>query len=203
MESTINLNERIQSNLDFESLAISEKYSIYRTVYDGEFSKEAFLKRVEENRSLSYRGNAKENHSLELNIECPEFKSLDTFFLSSLKRIHSQVSNRISKFSWVYTQTKDFTEHWMHDHKCLHRFNKSNLTTQWVCVFYIQIPFKIEKKEGDLLFKDENGIFSKFTPKEREVIIFSGDLQHMTTPNQHSDIDRISYVSNFNFIKIW
>ena len=88
----------------------------------------------------------------------------------------------------------------MHDHKCLHRFNKSNLTTQWVCVFYIQIPFKIEKKEGDLLFRDENGIFSKFTPKEREVIIFSGDLHHMTTPNQHSDIERISYVSNFNFI---
>ena len=99
MESTINLNERIQSNLDFESLAISEKYSIYRTVYDGEFSKEAFLKRVEENRSLSYKGNAKENHSLELNIECPEFKSLDTFFLSSLKKIHSHVSNKISKFS--------------------------------------------------------------------------------------------------------
>lgn len=203
MENTINLNEQIRSNSDFESLIISDKFSIYRTVYNGEFLKENFLKRVEENRSLDYKGNARENHSLELNIECPEFKSVDNFFLSSLERIHSQTSNRISKFSWVYTQTKDFTEQWMHDHKNLHRFNKSNLTTQWVCVFYVQVPSEMEEGEGNLLFRDENGIFSKFTPKERDVIIFSGDLQHMTTPNQHSDAKRISYVSNFNFIQIW
>lgn len=202
MENIVNLNEQIQSSSYLESLAISDKFSIYRGKYDGEFSKQDFLKRVEENRSLNYKGNARDNHSLELNIECPEFKSVDNFFLRTLERIHSQTSDRVSKFSWVYTQTKDFTEHWMHDHKNLHRFNKSNLTTQWVCVFYIQVPPEMIKGEGDLLFRDEHGVFSKYSPGEREVVIFSGELQHMTTPNQHSDTERISYVSNFNFIQL-
>lgn len=202
MENTVNLNEQVQSRLDFQPLTVSEKYTVYRTFYKGKFTREDFLKRVEKNKSLGYVGNADKNHSLELNIECPEFQSVDNFFLDSLKKIPVQPSNRVSKFSWVYTQTKDFTAHWMHDHKNLHRFNKSTLTTQWVCVFYVQVPREMEIGEGNLLFRDENGIFSKYTPKEREVIIFSGDLQHMTTPNQRSEAKRISYVSNFNFVQL-
>ena len=135
-----------------------------------------------------------------MNIECSEFISVDNFFIDCLKEINNLKPQKISKFSWIYTQTKDFSTQWMHAHKYLHRFDKSHLNTQWVCVFYIDIPNEMKLGEGDLLFKDETDKFHSITPKENDVVIFSGDIQHMTIPNQSSGTDRISYVSNFNFI---
>ena len=135
-----------------------------------------------------------------MNIECEEFKSIDNFFIKSIQSIDNINVDRISKFSWIYTQTKSFSEQWMHAHTKLHRFNKSHLNTQWVCVFYISIPNDMKTDEGNLLFKTEDDKFFSLTPNENEVVIFSGDIQHMTVPNQSSNEDRISYVSNFNFV---
>jgi len=53
--------------------------------------------------------------------------------------------------------------------------------------------------EGDLVFKTENADLYRFTPKEYDLLIFSGLLDHMTIPNENSSLDRISYVSNFSF----
>ena len=39
----------------------------------------------------------------------------------------------------------------------------------------------------------------KFTPKENEIILFSGTLNHMVTPIPNAEIDRIVYASNFNY----
>jgi len=182
-----------------EEIKISDIFTIYKTQYTGSFSKEDFIKKVEQNKNL-HNHNIKNNHSLEMNIECPEFKLIDEFFIKCIKSIDNTNTDKISKFSWIYTQTKSFSEQWMHAHKTLHRFNKSNLNTKWVCVFYISIPNDMKSTEGNLVFKTENDEFFYLTPEENDVIIFSGDIQHMTLPNQNSDKDRISYVSNFNFI---
>ena len=200
MENMINLNELGQSNLDLQTFVLSDKFKVYKTTFQSDFTKSDFLKRVEENKSLYYRRDLKDNHSLEMNIECPEFKAIDNFYIRTLQNIDSVDTQSISKFSWVYTQTKDFSAQWMHEHTHLHRFDKSHLNTQWVCVFYISIPDEMKKGEGDLLFKNEKDEFFCFTPRERDVVFFSGDLAHMTVPNQSSDTSRISYVSNFNFL---
>lgn len=195
----ISLNEIKQSNSEYQSFVLSDKFTIYKTTFKHKFSKEDLIKRVEENKMLYYKNNITKNHSLEFNIECPEFKSIDNFFIQSLQKIDGVDVSKISKFSWVYTQTKLFSEQWMHTHKSLHRFNKSHINTQWVCVFYISIPTDMINGEGDLLFKNENDEFFSLTPNENDVVIFNGDIQHMTIPNQSSNDIRISYVSNFNF----
>lgn len=183
-----------------ERIKLSDKFTIYKTTFNSSFSKNDLKIRIEENKSLYFEDKIKNNHSLEMNIVCPEFNEIDDFFIKCLKTIDNVKINRVSKFSWIYTQTKTFSEQWMHAHTKLHRFNKSHLNTQWVCVFYISIPNDIKSGEGNLLFKDENDKFFSLTPNENQVVIFSGDIQHMTLPNQNSNEDRISYVSNFNFI---
>jgi len=181
-----------------ENIKLSDKFTIYKTTFKNNFSKDDLKTRIEQNKSLYYENTMKNNHSLEMNIECPEFREIDNFFMKCLETIDKLKINKFSKFSWIYTQTKDFSAQWMHSHKKLHRFDKSHINTQWVCVYYIDIPLEMKKGEGDLLFKDENDKFFSVTPKENDVVIFSGDIQHMTLPNQSSDTNRVSYVSNFN-----
>ena len=195
----ISLNEIKQSNPDFQSFVLSDNFTIYKTTFKDKFSKEDLIKRIENNKMLYYKNDITKNHSLEFNIECNEFKSVDDFFIKYLQKIDNVDITKKSKFSWVYTQTKSFSEQWMHTHKSLHRFNKSCINTQWVCVLYISIPTDMVNGEGDLLFKNENDEFFSFTPIEGDVVMFSGDIQHMTIPNQSSNDIRISYVSNFNF----
>lgn len=200
MENMINLNELEQSNTDLQTFVLSDTFKVFKTTFQNGFTKNAFLKRVEENKSLYYKKDIEDSHSLEMNIECPEFKSIDNFYIETLQKLDDISTQNVSRFSWVYTQTKDFSAQWMHEHTYLHRFNKSHINTQWVCVFYISIPDEMKKEEGNLVFKNEKDEFFYFTPKEKDVVIFSGNLPHMTVPNQSSDTNRISYVSNFNFL---
>ncbi len=200
MENMISLNDLEQSNIGLQTFVLSDTFKVYKTTFQSDFTKDDFLKRVEENKSLYYKKDIRDNHSLEMNIECPEFRSIDNFYIKTLQNIDDIDTQNISKFSWVYTQTKDFSAQWMHEHTHLHRFDKSHLNTQWVCVFYISIPDEMKKGEGNLLFKNEKDEFFYFTPKERDVVFFSGDLPHMIVPNQSSDTSRVSYVSNFNFL---
>lgn len=196
----INLNELEQSNLELQTFTLSDKFKVYKTTFKSSFVKGDFIKRVEENKSLYYKSEIEDKHSLEMNVECPEFKAIDAFFIKTIQAIDNVSIQDVSKFSWVYTQTKDFSAQWMHEHTHLHRFDKSHITTQWVGVFYIAVPDKMKKDEGNLVFKNEQGEFFYFTPKENDVVIFGGDLPHMTVPNQSSDTNRVSYVSNFNFL---
>ena len=194
-------------------IKLSNQFTIYKTKYDREYSKEDFLQVVELNKSLPYIGNFKDDHSLTLNIECKEFKSVDNFFIRTLDSLFDIKTDKVSKHSWIYTQTQDFSADWMHNHKNLHRFvetkyalgkptPKSYISTTWVCVFYIQIPDKLENGKGDLLFSTEDNKTHRITPEENEIVIFSGDLNHMTLPTDGIPTKRISYVSNFNF-NIW
>jgi hypothetical protein len=183
-----------------QEIKLSNQFKIYKTTFKHNFLKDDFKKRIEENKALYYNKEIQNNHSLEMNIECDEFLSIDNFFIKCLKEMDNTITEKISKFSWIYTQTKSFSTQWMHAHTQLHRFNKSHINTKWVCVFYIDIPIEMKSGEGDLLFKDEIDKFHSIKPKENDVIIFDGNIYHMTIPNQSSETDRISYVSNFNFI---
>ncbi len=195
----INLNELEQSNFKYQPFVLSDKYTIYKTKFESIFPKQSFIKRIQTNKALYSRSNIRENHSLETSLECPEFRYVDSFFINAIQEITNCKTDRVSKYSWVYTQTQDFSVNWMDNHKDLHRFEKSYITTDWVCVLYVQIPPDMVYGEGDLVFRTENDNLYKFTPQEDDLLIFSGLLDHMTVPNQSSSMDRISYVSNFSF----
>lgn len=182
-----------------EEIKLSDKYTVYKTKFKSKFSKGDLIKRIETNKLLYSRSNVRDNHSLEVSIKCPEFEYIDNFFVDTIQKITNCKTDKVSKYSWVYTQTQDFAVNWMDNHKDLHRFQKSHILTEWVCVLYVQIPPDMVHGEGDLVFRTENNSLHTFTPKENDLLIFSGLLDHMTVPNQSSSMNRISYVSNFSF----
>ena len=177
-----------------EEFKLSNEYTVYRVKYNGEYSREDFIKRVTQNASLR---NTKTYKSVESRvfISCKEFDSVDKHVISVL----GSTADRIAKLSWVYTQKKDFNMI-MHKHDYLHyTTEKTNLKTEWTCVFYIQIPKNLDKGEGDIIFMTEDKKLHTFIPRENDILIFPGTLYHMVTPIPNAEIDRVVYASNFNF----
>ena len=177
---------------------LSDEYTIYKINYKSEYSKENFIKRINQNKSIINQIKDKNVEDRVL-IECNEFKSVSDYIVSILEIIEDRKINSIAKSSWVYTQKSDFNMI-MHKHDyLLYTTEKTKLKTEWTCVFYIQIPKKITKGEGDITFMTEDKKLHTFTPKENDIIIFPGTLYHMVTPIPNAEIDRIVYASNFNF----
>lgn len=177
-----------------EKFKLSNEYTVYRTKYSGEYSREDFIKRVTQNASLQSNKKYKSVES-RVYISCKEFDSVDRCVIDTL----DASADRVAKLSWVYTQKKDFTMI-MHKHDYLHyTTEKTNLETEWTCVFYIQIPKNLEQGEGDIVFMTEDKKLHTFIPKENDLLIFPGTLYHMVTPIPNAEIDRVVYASNFNF----
>ena len=177
-----------------EEFKLSNEYTVYRAKYDGEYSKQDFIKRVIQNASLR---NTKPYKSVESRvfISCKEFDSVDRHVINAL----GSTADRIAKLSWVYTQKKDFNMI-MHKHDYLYyTTEKTSLKTEWTCVFYIQIPKNLDKGEGDIIFMTEDKKLHTFVPEENDILIFPGTLYHMVTPIPNAEIDRVVYASNFNF----
>ena len=181
-----------------EKFKLSDEYVIYKVNHKSIYSKERFIKRISQNKSIL---NQKKDKNVEdrVLIECDEFKSVSDYVVSILEIIEARKINSIAKSSWVYTQKSDFNMV-MHKHDyLLYTTEKTKLKTEWTCVFYIQIPKKITNGEGDITFMTEDKKLHTFIPKENDIIIFPGTLYHMVTPIPNAEIDRIVYASNFNF----
>ena len=183
---------------NIQKYKLSDKYTIYKLNYTPNYSKETLIQRINQNKNIK---NKKQDKDVDDNflIECVEFKSISNYIISILKIIENKKFNKIAKDSWIYTQKRNFTPN-MHKHEfLLYSDKKTKLKTEWTCVFYIQIPKKITKGEGDITFMTEDKKLHTFTPKENDIIIFPGTLYHMVTPIPNAEIDRIVYASNFNF----
>ena len=182
-----------------ESYKLSDKYTVYRTKYSGEYTKGNFLNRVTETEAL-FAGKTFDNHnSLQTYLECDEFHSVDRYALNCLREITSQKIERHFRSSWLYVQVPEFKLEWMHTHDWLESSNRIKLKTNWTYVYYIQIPTNLKEDQGDLVFKTEDKNLHKITPKENEIIFFPGDIPHMPIPTIGSDINRIVYTSNINY----
>lgn len=183
---------------NIEKYKLSDQYTVYRVKYNCNHTKEDFIKRISQNKSLIDKKPIKNVEDRFL-IECSEFKLLNDYIVNVLENIENKKIKNVAKTSWVYTQKKDFNMI-MHKHDyLLYTTEKTKLKTEWTCVFYIQIPKKIKEGEGDIIFMTEDKKLHKFTPKENDIMIFSGTLNHMVTPIPNAEIDRVVYASNFNF----
>lgn len=183
---------------NLEQFNLSKKYSVYRTFYTGEFSKENFLTRVRQNEDLYFYKSFKTENSLDINLSCIEFKSIDDYVISLLKNDLNLNTEKVAKSNWIYIQTPEFDLQWMHTHEFLESTNRTNLRTQWTYVFYVQIPLNLKQGDGNIIFKTEDGNMHTFIPKEKEILIFPGDLLHIATPSQSGKYDRVVYAGNVN-----
>ena len=184
---------------DSEHYDLSEKYTIYKTTYNNEYSKYDFLNRIKQNELLYHGKKTEYPNSLETHVECREFESVDNQALTFLRKKLSQDISKYIRSSWIYVQVPDFKMEWMHTHEWVESSNRTTLKTQWTFVFYIQIPLNLKDGEGDLIFKTEDGALHSFTPKENDILFFPGDLPHMPTPTIGSESNRIVYTTNLNY----
>ena len=183
---------------NIEVFNLSKEHTVYRTKYSAEYAKEDFIRRIAQNKSIITKKINKKVEDRVL-IECNEFDSINRYVVKTLESIEGKKLDKIAKSAWVYTQKSDFSMI-MHKHDFLHyTTEKTSLETKWTCVFYIQIPKNLKEGEGDIVFMTEDKKLHTFTPKENDIIIFSGKLYHMVTPILNAEIDRVVYASNFNF----
>lgn len=189
----------IKNQTQVESFKLSDKYTIYKTKYNGIYSKESFLNRTYQNESLYFYKSFKTENSLDIEIECDEFNSVDSQVINFCKQQLGCDTSRIAKSRWIYMQVPEFNMHWMHTHEYLESTNRTNLKTEWTFVFYIQIPPNMNTGDGDIKFQTEDGILHTFIPTENDILIFPGDIPHIAMPSPSGEIDRIVYASNLNF----
>jgi len=185
---------------NLEKFKLSDKFTVYRTKYNGKYNKENFIERVNDNKSLVVKKTIGGIDEKRLVIECDEFKSIDSFLINTLEEIKKEKIVKSAKFSWIYTQKNSQTMVDMHKHDFLQYYTeKTKLETEFTCVFYIQIPKNLKEDEGNIVFMTEDKKLHKFIPYENEILIFSGKLNHMITPIPNAEIERVVYASNFNF----
>jgi hypothetical protein len=60
------------------------------------------------------------------------------------------------------------------------------------------MPNNLKDDEGNIVFMTEDKNIHKFIPKENDILLFSGKLQHMIIPMPNAEMDRIVYATNFN-----
>lgn len=194
----LTLTSYTECNMNIEKFNLSKEHTIYRTKYSAEYTKEDFIKRIAQNKSVITKKVDKKVEDRVL-IECNEFSSVNNYVIEVLESIEGKKIDKVAKLGWVYTQKEDFTMI-MHKHDYLYyTTEKTNLETKWTCVFYIQIPKNLKEGEGDIIFMTEDKKLHTFTPKENDILIFSGKLYHMVTPIPSAEVDRVVYASNFNF----
>jgi hypothetical protein len=199
MENITNIIRPQSYDDNITKLKLSEKYTLYKTKYDGRFEKESFKKRIEENKNLYFYDSDKMSNSLLFYIECIEFNHVDEYVLDIFKKILDKEINVYSKSSWIYTQIQSFDMNWMHTHENLFSSNKTNLKTEYTFVFYIQIPKNLKDGEGDIVFKTEDNKLFNYSPEENDILIFPGEIEHMAVPTKSSNEDRLVYANNISF----
>lgn len=184
-----------------EIIEIGENEFIYKSRYEGSFTKKDFLFRFEQNKKIS---TIPYDNSIWIEFECDEFKSIDYFILDLIEReIVGEKFNYFAKHSWVYTQKKGFDMTYMHQHLLLHSStNRSTIKSDFTFTFYVQQPKNLVGDEGKIVFKSKDGNIHKFLPGEMELFVFPADMYHTAIPTPQNDELRVVYAGNiaYNFL---
>jgi predicted 2-oxoglutarate/Fe(II)-dependent dioxygenase YbiX len=175
-------------------IKLSEKYTIYKERYSGEYPIEDFLKLVEFNHNNTIHTN---NNSAWIEIESPVFDSINNQVKKHIEKISGTKFVNYAHHHWVYTQRKGFDLEWMHQHIQVHPPGRSKIQSDYTFTFYLQTTGEIEGDEGKIVFQDETGKKHKFLPEVGDVFIFDGELRHTAIPTPNSNKERIVYAGSY------
>lgn len=175
-------------------IKLSEKYTIYKSKYDGLYSIEEFLKLVEFNHKNTIHTN---NNSVWIEIESPIFDSINNQIKNHIEKISGKEFTYYAKHHWVYTQRKGFNLEWMHQHIQVHPPNRSKIQSDYTFTFYLQTTDEIEDDGGKIVFQTEDGKLHKFLPEVGDIFIFDGDIKHTAVPTPKSSKERIVYAGSY------
>lgn len=179
-----------------EALKLSDKYTIYKDTYNGEYSIDDFLKLVDFNHNNIIHSN-KDSNSVWIEIESDIFDSINNQIKNNIESITNRKFNNWAQHHWVYTQRKDFDMEWMHQHISVHPPGRSKIRTDFTFTFYLQTTEEITGDEGKIVFQTEDKIKHKFLPKVNDIFIFPADIRHTAIPTPNSDKERIVYAGSY------
>lgn len=177
-----------------EALKLSNKYTIYKDKYNGEYPIENFIRLAKFNHENVIHTN---NNSVWIEIEAPEIDSINTQIKNSIETISSRSFVNYAKHNWIYTQRKGFHLEWMHQHLMVHPPGRSKIKSDYTFTFYLQTTDEIEGNEGKIVFQDENGNKHFYLPEVGDIFIFPGDLRHTAIPTPNSNKERIVFAGSF------
>jgi len=175
-------------------IKLSEKYTIYKGRYNGEYSIEDFLKLVEFNHNNTIHTN---NNSAWIEIESPIFDSINNQIKNHIEEISGRKFTNWAQHHWVYTQRKGFDLEWMHQHIEVHPPCRSKILTDYTFTFYLQTTDEIEGDEGMIVFQTEDGKKHKFLPQVNDIFLFPADIRHTAIPTPNSNKERIVYAGSY------
>ena len=170
-----------------EEIKLSNKTSIYKTNYNWEYKQEAFIKRAYEVEKFKLRNNI----ILYFLFDCLEFKSINSFALETCKQISNVNPTEWAIKNWVYISdgvselalnkaiSEGKKEHNWHTHNTTYD-NFQQIKTDWTFCFYVQVPDRLNNNEGKIVFRTEDRNLHYFLPKQGDVYLFPGDLDHST-----------------------
>lgn len=177
-----------------EKIKLSEKYTIYKDVYNNEYPIDDFLKLVEFNHQNVVQIS---DNSVWVEIESPVFDSIKNQIKKLIEKISDRTFTNWAYHNWIYTQRKGFGMEWMHQHLYVHPPGRSKILTDYTFTFYLQTTDEIEGDEGKIVFQTEDGVKHKFLPKVGDIFIFPADILHTAIPTPNSNKERIVYAGNY------
>lgn len=181
-----------------ETIQLANQEIIYKSRYDGVYTKDDFLLRFEQNKKIS---TIPANNSPWIEFECDEFESIDSLIMNLIEtEIAKEKFNYYAKHRWVYTQKKGFDMTYMHQHLILHSSsNRSTIKSDYTFTFYVQQPQNLQGDEGKIVFQTKDGVLHKFLPEEMDIFIFPADMFHTAVPTPRHDELRVVYAGNFAY----
>lgn len=171
---------------------------IYRVKYNWECNKETIIEKVYKNKFIKkeFIGNTSPNTD-ELMFNCKEFDSIRNFVIKEYYKFKKFDNIDYALNMWTYIQTKDTNDEIFHRHLRLDG-GRSEITTDYTFVFYLQIPTNLIEGEGDLLFKYDTEDIHSIQPHEGEIIFFPGRVWHTPKSTPNSNMDRIVIAGNIS-----
>lgn len=142
-----------------KEIILSKKYSIWRGTYEGSYETKDFLRAVEINKIISIPTN---NNSIWVEFNSVAFQSVNVQVKTFLSSKDRRVFKNSAEHFWVYTQTKDYNQDWMHQHLNVHPGNRSKVKTDYSFTFYINQLGNLKNDQGMIVFKTEDDKIHKF-----------------------------------------
>ena len=179
-----------------KEIKLSEKHSIWRGKYKGSYKTKDFLRAVEINKIISIPTN---NNSLWVEFNSVALQSVNVQVKTFLSSKDRRVFKNSAEHYWIYTQTKDYNQDWMHQHLNVHPGNRSRVKTDYSFTFYINQLDNLKEDQGMIVFKTEDDKIHKFLPKTDEIFLFPANLWHKAVPTPDHEEERIVYGGSLAF----
>ena len=193
-----------------DKIEIDKDVFVYRIKKTLIHSKDAILKKIEQNSTFTTIKQLKKDGSYNVGtqspfiIKCNELNEIENTANEIAKEIYGYDS--FINNTWSFTLDADYkfpinnqdAAGW-HDHKSVYALNNDYYNSNVTFIYYLQLPNNLKNDDGMLSFKLNGSKIIKIMPEEGEYIFFSSDILHRAELSPDSTISRIVIAGNIHF----